>query len=115
MGKLRYVTNLSLDGYIEDADGRFDFGVPGDEYFAFVTDVIRPVDVHLYGRRLYEMMAVWETEPGLAAESELRADFADVWQSADKVVYSTTMAAATTARTRIERTFDPASVRALKA
>jgi dihydrofolate reductase len=109
------IHNVSVDGYTEDRDGRFDFTEPQDDVFAFITDLIRPIETHLYGRRMYETMAVWETEPAFAAESELMAEFARVWQSADKVVYSTTLEAPLTARTRIERTFDPESVRALKA
>ena len=114
MAKLIYIANVSLDGYIEDADGSFDWTEPDDEVFAFITDLIRPAGTHLYGRRMYETMAVWETEPAFAAESELMADFATVWQSADKVVYSTTLEAVPTARTRIERTFDAAAVRDMK-
>lgn len=114
MAKLIYVTNVSLDGSIEDADGRFDWTTPTDEIFTFITDLVRPVGTWLYGRRLYETMAVWETDPALAAESELRADFAGVWQAADKIVYSTTLDAVPTARTRLERSFDPDSVRDLK-
>ena len=91
MAKLIYVANVSLDGYVEDADGSFDWTEPSDEYFTFITNVVRPIGTYLYGRRLYEAMAVWETQPALAAESELRADFANVWQAADKVVYSTTL------------------------
>lgn len=115
MAKLIYVTNVSLDGYIEDEHGSFDWTEPDDELFAFITDLVRPVGTHLYGRRLYETMAVWETDPALAAHSELMADFASVWQSSDKVVYSTTLGAVATVKTRVERTFDPASVRAMKA
>ncbi|MGC4835702.1 dihydrofolate reductase family protein [Micromonospora vinacea] len=115
MAKLIYVTNVSLDGYIEDEHGRFDWTSPDDDYFAFVTDLVRPMGTYLYGRRLYESMAVWETEPALAARSKLTADFADVWQTADKIVYSTTLGATLTARTRLDRSFDPASVRAIKA
>jgi dihydrofolate reductase len=114
MAKLIYVANVSLDGYIEDAHGSFDWTQPTDEYFTFITDLIRPVGAYLYGRRLYETMAVWETDSALAARSELTADFANVWQAADKVVYSTTLDAVPTARTRLERRFDPDSVRALK-
>ena len=91
MAKLIYVTNVSLDGYIEDAHGSFDWTEPSDEVFAFITDLVRPVGTYLYGRRLYETMAVWETDPTLAAQSELMADFANVWQAADKIVYSTTL------------------------
>lgn len=115
MAKLIYVTNVSLDGYIEDAHGSFDWTAPDDELFAFITELVRPVGTHLYGRRLYDTMAVWETEPALAAQSELTAVFADVWQAADKVVYSTTLDAAATAKTRVEGTFDPAAVREMKA
>ncbi len=114
MAKLIYVANVSLDGYIEDAQGRFDWTEPTDEYFSFITDVVRPVGTYLYGRRLYETMAVWETEPALAADSELRADFANVWQGADKIVYSTTRDTAATANTRFERHFDPDAVRDMK-
>src|SRR4051812_9051668 len=115
MAKLTYVTNVSLDGYIEDAQGGFDFTEPSDDCFAFITDVVRPVGTWLYGRRLYEMMAVWETDPALAAQSNLRADFAKVWQAGDKIVYSSTLDSVSTANTRIERHFDPVAVRALKA
>lgn len=114
MAKLIYVTNVSLDGYIEDPHGDFDWADPDDGYFAFITDLVRPVGTYLYGRRLYEAMAVWETDPALGAQSELMADFARVWQAADKVVWSTTLAAIPTARTRIERDFDPEAVRELK-
>ena len=115
MAKLIYVTNVSLDGYIEDERGSFDWTEPDDELFAFITDLVRPVGTYLYGRRLYDTMAVWETDPALAAQSGLMADFADVWQEADKVVYSTTLDAVSTAKTRLEHDFDPASVRDLKA
>src|SRR3954452_14488132 len=114
MARLIYVTNTSLDGYIEDAQGGFDWTDPGDEYFAFITDLIRPVATYLYGRRMYETMAVWETDPDLAAQSALMADFAAVWRSAEKVVYSTTLPEASTAATRVERRFAAASVRDLK-
>jgi dihydrofolate reductase len=115
VAKLVYVANVSLDGYTEDEQGSFDWTEPNDEAFAFITDLIRPVGTYLYGRRMYDTMAVWETEPALAAQSELMSDFAAVWQAADKVVYSTTLDAVSTARTRLERTFDAASVREMKA
>jgi dihydrofolate reductase len=114
VAKLIYVTNVSLDGFIEDEHGRFDWTEPDDEQFAFITDLIRPVGTYLYGRRLYETMAVWETEPALAAQSELRADFARVWQAADKIVYSTTLDAVSTAKTRLEPHFDPNVIREMK-
>jgi dihydrofolate reductase len=109
------VSNVSLDSYIEDEHGNFDWTEPNDEGFAFITELVRPVGTHLYGRRLYETMAVWETDPALAAESELMGDFANVWQAAAKVVYSTTLDAVPTANTTLERDFDPDSVRDMKA
>jgi dihydrofolate reductase len=115
MTKLIYVSNVSLDGFIEDERGGFDFTAPSDDQFAFVTDLVRPIGTYLYGRRLYETMAVWETEPALAAQSEPRADFAHVWQAADKIVYSATLDAVSTTKTRIERHVDPDSIRSLKA
>jgi dihydrofolate reductase len=115
MAKLTYVTNVSLDGYIEDDHGSFDWSAPDDEYFSFITDLVRPVGTWLYGRRLYELMAVWETEPSVAAESELNADFAHVWQAGDKIVYSSTLEATSTTKTRLERSFDPDAVRDMKA
>lgn len=115
MARLLYIANVSLDGYIEDARGAFDFTTPSDEVFAFITDVVRPAGTYLYGRHLYETMALWETDPALAAQSELRASFARAWQAADKVVYSTTLQDVATERTRLERGFDADTVRALKA
>ena len=114
MAKLIYVANVSLDGFIEDEHGGFEWTEPDDEQFAFVTDLVRPVGTYIYGRRLYETMAVWETDPSLAAQSELMADFAAVWQAADKVVYSTTLDAVSTGKSRLERNFDPDSVRKMK-
>ncbi len=114
MAKLIYIANLSLDGYTEDVDGKFEWTGPGDEVFAFITELLRPVGTQLYGRRMYETMAVWETDPTLTAQSELMADFASVWQATDKVVYSTTLHNASTARTRLEHHFDPDSLRDVK-
>ncbi len=114
MAKLIYIANVSLDGYIEDAHGRFEWTEPTDEVFTFITDLVRSVGTYLYGRRLYETMAVWETDPVLAAQSELMGDFAHVWQAADKVVYSTTLHEVSTAKTQLERNFDPDSVRDMK-
>jgi dihydrofolate reductase len=114
MAKLIYVANVSLDGYIEDADGTFEWTAPVDEVFTFITNLVRPVGTFLYGRRMYETMAVWETQPALAAQSALMADFANVWQAANKIVYSTTLPVVSTAATRLERRFDPDSVRDMK-
>ncbi|MEW2378548.1 dihydrofolate reductase family protein [Micromonospora sp. NPDC047812] len=114
MAKLIYVTNVSLDGYIEDERGAIDMFPIDDEVFAFHTDLVRSVGTFLYGRRLYEAMAVWETDAALAAKSDLMADFANAWQAASKVVYSANLPAASTADTRLERRFDPAAVQELK-
>ena len=115
MANLIYVANTSLDGYTEDKDGRFDWTEPSEEYFRFITNLVRATRTHLYGRRMYESMSVWETDPNLAAESPLRRDFAEVWQAADKIVYSRTLEAVSTRKTQIERSFNPESIRQLKA
>jgi len=115
VAKLVYVTNTSLDGYIEDQYGAFDLYEPDDDVFAATTALLRSFGTFLYGRRLYETMSVWETNPALAKLSDRTADFASVWQAAAKVVYSTTLAAASTANTRLERHFDPSAVHDLKA
>ena len=96
-------------------DGAFDLFRPDDDVFAYTTELLRSLGTFLYGRRLYETMAVWETNTALAAESHLTADFAAAWQAADKVVYSTTLAAVSTANTRLERHFEPTAVQELKA
>ena len=115
MAKLIYVANVSLDGYIEDAHGEFDWTAPSDEVFSFITELVRPAGTYLYGRRMYETMAVWETDPTLGAQSELTADFANLWQAAGKIVYSTTLHGVTTTNARLERRFDPDSVGKMKA
>ena len=91
MANLIYVANTSLDGYAEDKDGKFDWTDPGGDVFRFITNLVRATRTHIYGRRMYETMMVWETDPNLAAESPLRRDFAEVWQAADKIVYSRTL------------------------
>ena len=111
---LIYVTNCSLDGYTEDADGDFQWSEPDEELHQFFNDLLRPIGTQLLGRRMYETMAVWETDPSLAAESPVLADFAAVWQDSDKIVYSRTLDAPCTRRTRIEREFDPVAVERLK-
>jgi dihydrofolate reductase len=115
MAKLIYASNMSLDGWTEDERGAFDWAPPDDDVFACTTDLMRSAGTYLYGRRMYDTMAVWETEPALATQSDLMSAFATAWQSADKVVYSTTLAAVSTANTRLERHFDPEAVRDLKA
>jgi dihydrofolate reductase len=115
MTKLIYSAITSLDGYIEDEEGRFDWAEPDEEVHRFVNDLERGVGTYLYGRRMYETMAVWETDPSFATESEVTRDFAQAWQAADKIVYSRTIDRASTRRTRIEREFDPDAVRKLKA
>ena len=114
LAKLIYSAIASLDGYIEDEQGRFDWGEPDEEVHTFVNDLERPVGTHLYGRRLYEVMAYWQTVDLVGQPSYLR-EFAEIWQAADKVVYSKTLESASTPRTRIEREFEPAAVRELKA
>ncbi|HEU0201221.1 MAG TPA: dihydrofolate reductase family protein [Burkholderiaceae bacterium] len=114
MAKLIYPPIMSLDGYIEDEDGKFDWAAPDEEVHAFINDRERPVGTYLYGRRMYEVMVGWETDPTLADQSPLMRDFAQIWQSADKVVYSKTLRSASTPRTRIERDFDAEAVRQMK-
>jgi dihydrofolate reductase len=115
MAKLIYSAIASLDGYVADEDGNFDWAVPDEEVHTFINDLNRPVGTYLYGRRMYETMAGWETDPTLAEQSPLMRDFAQIWQAADKIVYSKTLEAVSTARTRIERDFYPEAVRQMKA
>ena len=115
MARLIYASNMSLDGCTEDERGGFDWAPPDDDVFAFITELMRSAGTYLYGRRMYDTMAVWETDPTLAKQSDLAADYAIAWQAADKVVYSSTLAATSTANTRLERHFDPRAVRDLKA
>jgi len=114
MGRLQYSMLCSLDGYTVDADGRFDWAMPDEEVHTFVNDLERPVGTHLYGRRMYETLAVWQ-DMGGPDESPIENDYADIWRAADKVVYSTTLAEVSTPRTRLERSFDPDAVRGLVA
>ena len=115
MAQLIYASNMSLDGCTEDERGAFDWAPPDDDVFVFITDLMRSAGTYLYGRRMYEVMSVWETDPTLAAHSELTSDFAKAWLAADKIVYSTTLEAVSTTNTRLERCFDPGAVRDLKA
>ena len=115
MGQLIYAINSSLDGFIEDADGKFDWTHPTPEVHRFFNDLLRPIGTHLYGRRMYQTMLGWETDPKYAEQSPEAKDFAEVWQAADKVVFSKTLDAPVTNRTRIERAFQPATIREMKA
>ena len=115
MAKLIYSTIASLDGYVADEDGTFDWAAPDEEVHAFVNDLERPIGTYLYGRRLYEVMVYWETALDGTDQPPVERDYAEIWQRADKVVYSTTLKTVSSARTRIERTFDPETVRQMKA
>jgi dihydrofolate reductase len=122
MARLIYIINTSVDGYISDRDGDFAWSIPTPEFYAAINELERPIGTYLYGRRMYETMAVWDTAhldpdtpaftPGLR---ELEREFATLWRAADKVVFSTTLSRASTPRTRIEPAFDPHQVRRLKA
>jgi dihydrofolate reductase len=114
MAKLIYSVIASLDGYIEDAEGKFDWAEPDEEVHAFVNDLERPVGTYLYGRRMYETMVFWESPSDLAEQPHFVPDFAAIWQAADKIVYSKTLQTVSSAKTRIERDFDPEAVRQLK-
>jgi dihydrofolate reductase len=115
VARLVYSSITSLDGYVADADGNFDWCAPDEEVHAFVNDLERPVGTYLYGRRMYEVMAFWETASTGAEQPAAMRDYAQIWQAADKIVYSTTLPTAATARTRLERAFDPEAIRRLKA
>jgi dihydrofolate reductase len=112
---LIYSAIASLDGYVADAHGRFDWAVPDEEVHAFVNDLERPVGTYLYGRRMYEVMAAWETMDTGPDQPAVARDYAGIWRAAEKIVYSRTLTAVATPRTRLERSFDPDAVRALKA
>jgi dihydrofolate reductase len=113
--KLIYSAIASLDGYVADDDGNFDWAAPDEEVHRFVNDLERPVGTYLYGRRMYEVMVYWETAETAADQPTAGQDFAEIWQAADKVVYSRTLDGESSARTRIERDFDPEAIRQMKA
>jgi dihydrofolate reductase len=115
MAKLIYAVITSLDGYVADEDGNFDWAEPDEEVHAFVNDLERAAGTNLYGRRMYEVMVYWETALSLVDLTPVARDFAQIWQAADKVVYSKTLDAVSSARTRIERDFDPEAIRQMKA
>jgi dihydrofolate reductase len=114
VANLIYSAITSLDGYVADRDGNFDWAAPDEEVHTFVNDMERAVGTYLYGRRMYEVMVAWEAMD-LAGEPPVIWDYAEIWRAADKVVYSRTLETASSARTRIERAFDPDAVRQMKA
>jgi dihydrofolate reductase len=114
MAKLIYSAIASVDGYVADADGRFDWAEPDADVHTFVNELLRPIGTYLYGRRTYEVMVAWEAMDA-TAQPPFVQDFAEIWRAADKVVYSRTLAHASSARTRIERDFDSEAVRQMKA
>jgi dihydrofolate reductase len=115
MAKLIYSAIASADGYVADATGRFDWAAPDEEVFRLVNDLERPVGTYLYGRLMYQTMAYWETAHALPGQSQVEREFAGIWRAADKIVFSATLTTASSARTRIEPSFDPDLVRRLKA
>ncbi len=115
MAKLIYSAITSLDGYVADEEGNFDWAVPDEEVHTFINDLERPIGTYLYGRRMYEVMRYWETAHTLANQPPFTLDYAQIWQAAEKIVYSKTLEAVSSARTRIERDFDPELVRQMKA
>jgi dihydrofolate reductase len=114
MAKLIYSAIASADGCVEDAAGSFDWAAPDEELFRFVNDLERPVGTYLYGRRMYETMLYWETAHAVGGQPPSVREFTGIWQAAQKIVFSKTLASVPSARTRIERTFDPGMVRRLK-
>ena len=112
MAKLIYSAITSLDGYVADEDGKFDWAAPGAELHSFINELERPVGTYLYGRRMYEVMSYWET---VDSGDEIERDYAQLWRAADKIVYSTTLETVSSARTRIERTFEPDAIEQMKA
>ncbi len=114
MAKLIYSSITSLDGYVADEDGKFDWSAPDAEVMGFLNEIERPLGTYLYGRGMYEVMSGWETAHERPNQSETGRDFTQLWQAADKVVYSRTLDEVTTKRTRLEREFDPETVRKMK-
>jgi dihydrofolate reductase len=114
MAKLIYSALTSLDGYVADEDGAFDWAAPDEEVHTFFNDRERPVGTYLYGRRMYEVMVAWESPQAVTSQPTFVRDFAAIWQGAEKIVYSRTLDAVSSARTLIERTFDPEAIRRMK-
>jgi dihydrofolate reductase len=115
MARLIYATIASLDGYVADENGKFDWAEPDEEVHTCVNEVSRPIGTYLLGRRMYEVLAYWDDPPALDEQPSFVRDYAQIWQAADKVVYSRTLETPRTARTRIERDFDAEAIRQLKA
>jgi dihydrofolate reductase len=115
VAKLIYSAIASLDGYVADDKGNFAWSAPDEEVHSFVNELERPIGTYLYGRRLYEVMAYWETADAMTGVPPFVHEFAEIWQAADKIVYSKTLETVSSARTRIERDFEPEVVRQLKA
>jgi dihydrofolate reductase len=114
VAKLIYSAIASLDGYVEDQHGDFEWAAPDEEVHAFVNDLERPIGTYLYGRRMYDTMVFWETVPTSGDQPAVARDFARIWRAAEKIVYSRTLKTVSSARTRIERAFDPTLIRKLK-
>jgi len=114
MAKLIYSAIASLDGYVEDEQGKFDWAAPDDEVHAFINDLERPIGTYLYGRRMYETMVFWETVSTGGDQPAVTRDFAEIWRAAEKIVYSRTLQAPSSTRTRIEHDFDPGAIARLK-
>src|SRR6187397_1195225 len=114
MAKLIYSSIASLDGYVADERGNFDWAAPDDELHSFVNELERPVGTYLYGRRMYEVMRFWQTADTEHELPDAEAEYAAIWKDTDKVVYSSTLTEVETPRTRLERTFDADAVRRMK-
>jgi dihydrofolate reductase len=114
MAKLIYSAICSLDGFVADAEGNFDWAAPDDELHSFVNDLERPIGTHLYGRRMYETMRYWETPEASTDQPAVSRDYAEIWRNAEKIVFSRTLDHASSAKTHIEREFDPEAIRRLK-
>ncbi|MEO6791641.1 MAG: dihydrofolate reductase family protein [Ornithinibacter sp.] len=114
MGKLIYAANISLDGFLEDETGSFDWSVPDEDVHAFWNEHERNIGTSLYGRRMYDTMRVWENDDWLSNEPQVVREYAEIWRDTDKIVYSSSLTDVSTARTKIERQFDPEKVRQLK-
>jgi len=115
MAKLIYFTPTSLDGFIAGETGNLDWATPDEEVFAFINDLVRPIGMYLYGRKMYETMSIWETPDVIPGRTPAMMDFARIWQAADKIVYSKSRETVSTPKTRLEREFDPQAVCDLKA